>query len=196
MITQAKEIIKKNFILLWRSKNTVITIFFGPLILIFLLGLAFNNNELGNISIASYSERYNDLSNSLLNGFEKKDFNVIKTVSELECINSVKLGKNHLCIIMPADFGVTKNNELIVYIDQSKVNLVENIMNLLSEDIHEKTSKISLDLTSILLDKLEEVRLLNSNSSAVIYELKIINQNSNLIIDNTIINLNQLSLEL
>jgi hypothetical protein len=120
-IERFKEIIKKNFLLLWRSKDTVLTVFLGPLILIFLLGLAFDNTGLNKFSIASYSREYNNLSNSLLERLENNNFAVVKVESESECINTIKFGKNHLCIILPPNLEIEENNELIIYIDESKV---------------------------------------------------------------------------
>jgi ABC-type multidrug transport system permease subunit len=179
MINKFKEIIKKNFILLWRSKNSILTLFFGPLILIFLLGLAFNNVGLNKLSIAAYSEQYSILSNSLLERLEKNDFVVLRSLSESECIDSIKLGKNYICIIMPSNFGVYQNNELIVYIDKSKINLAGEIINLFSGEIKGKTSEISLDLTDILLERLNSAGLLSLESGIAVDELKSINIYSN-----------------
>jgi len=163
-----KEILKKNFLLLWRSKKTVLTVFLGPLILIFLLGLGFNNSGIKGISVASYSEEYNNLSNSLLGRLEDNGFAVVKTKSREGCIENIKLGKNHICMIFPPNFEVNKNNKLFIYLDKSKINLAENIINLFSHNVKGESFELSMDLTEVLLAKINLAKSLNTENMKIV----------------------------
>ncbi len=182
-LNKFKEISKKNFLLLWRSKKTVLTVFLGPLILIFLLGLGFNNSGMKGISIASYSEEYGNLSNSLMERLKDNGFAVLKTESREECIENIKQGKNHICMLFPADFDVNKNNKLIVYLDKSKVNLAENIINLFSHNIKGESFELGMDLTEILLEKINQAESLNSENIILISELEEENSDLNKTLD-------------
>ncbi|MBD3355229.1 hypothetical protein GF361_04560 [Candidatus Woesearchaeota archaeon] len=174
-INKFKEIIRKNFLLLWRSKRTILTIFLGPLILISLLGFAFNNTGLNKVSIISYSEEYSELSNALIERLKENNFALLKAESEEECISNVKLGRNHVCMILPPDFNINENNELIIHIDKSKVNFVGTIINMISYNIKDESSVLSLNLTGVLLDRLKSAEELSKESMGLVSEIKDIN---------------------
>ncbi|MBD3249149.1 hypothetical protein GF336_03830 [Candidatus Woesearchaeota archaeon] len=191
-INKFKEILKKNFILLWRSKNTVLAIFFGPLLLIFLLGLAFNNTGLNDISIACYSEEYNELSDALLDRLENNGFYVIKSESEAGCIDNIRMGRNHACLIIPSNLKIKESKGITAYVDKSKANLAEDIINLVSKDIEEESSRISLGLTEALLDRLEHISELSTRSSEKIDLLTENNADSKKMLEDTIRDVNRL----
>ena len=60
------EIIKKDFKLLVRSKSSALVVLLGPLLIIFLVGLAFNTSSMYNLKVSVYSESYSDLTNSVI----------------------------------------------------------------------------------------------------------------------------------
>jgi len=189
-----KGIIKKNFILLWRSKRAVLAILIGPLLLITLLGLAFNNTGLNKISIAAYSTAYNDMSNSLLDKLEENNLNIAKIDNEMECVDSIKLGRHHLCIIFPANFNIGQENSLVVYLDKSKVNLVGNIVSLLSSPIDDESAELSLDLTGVLLEKLTDANTVNLNNDELVFGIQSANTNSREKINKMIIDIGELNI--
>ena len=51
------KIIKKNLKLLIRSKGSALIIILGPLLVIFLVGIAFDNLNTFSLNIGTYSER-------------------------------------------------------------------------------------------------------------------------------------------
>ncbi|MBT3731146.1 hypothetical protein HN840_04115, partial [archaeon] len=57
-------ILSKNMRLLVRSKLSALIFFFGPLLLVFLVALAFNTSTLYDLNVATYSESYSELADS------------------------------------------------------------------------------------------------------------------------------------
>ena len=92
-------LIKKNFKLLIRSKFSALIILVGPLLIMLLTGLAFNNTNIYNINIGVFSEEYTEITDSFIEKLRIDQFIVLKTISESACINKIKEGEVHICVI-------------------------------------------------------------------------------------------------
>jgi ABC-type multidrug transport system permease subunit len=154
------KIIQKNLKLLIRSKSSALIIILGPLLVIFLVGIAFGNISKYSLNIGTYAESYTDITNSFVEKLREKEFRVQKLDTEELCVEQIKLGKLHTCIIFPPGLTLEsdKVNEIIFYVDYSKVNLIWMILETLSTKLEEQTTELSLDLTTNLLNKLETTR--------------------------------------
>lgn len=154
-IQKLKKIIQKNFKLLLRSKSSGLIVILGPLILITLIGLAFGNAESYSLTIGTYAEEYNELTESLVESL-KEEFTVDKKLSEEMCIEDVKIGEANVCIIFPKDLKVSEDTaqDIMFHIDYSDINLVYNVIESLSEKINVKSKALSEGLTSDLLTRI------------------------------------------
>jgi len=168
------KIIHKNFKLLIRSKSSALIIILGPLLVIFLVGIAFDNINKYSINIGTYSSKYNELTESFISKLQEKDYKVQKFNSEEECVESIKQSKIHTCIIFPPDIKIEPNkvNEITFYIDNSKINLVWMILDTLSSKLEERSSELSTDLTKGVLDKLDFTKQEISLDKPVVIDLQ------------------------
>jgi len=153
-------IIKKDFKLLLRSKSSALIIILGPILLILLVSFAFNTSSIYDIKVGVYSEKYTPASESVIAKLTDKEFRVIKEESATLCIEGVKSGKTHICVIIPPDLDTTKDtqNEITFHVDYSRVNLAWIILNVLYSKVEEQSSQWSFDLTMEVLNKLEETK--------------------------------------
>ncbi len=168
-------LIIKNFKLLIRSKTSALIVIFGPLLVIFLAGIAFDNTNTYSIKIGVYSSSYSSDAESFIEKLNQQEFKVIKTSSEDNCINEIKKGKLHTCIIFPPGLDiqdVEKQSEVVFYVDYSKINLVYMVMDTLSEKLEARSSEISKDLTNVILKRLEDTRVEIFNKNPVLANLK------------------------
>jgi len=151
------KIIKKNLKLLVRSKSSALIIILGPLLVIFLVGIAFDNLNKYSLNIGTYSESYSPLTESFITKLEGNKFKVQKISSEEECIDLIKKGKLNTCIVFPKDLklGSDRINEIVFHVDNSKINLVWMVLETISDKLAERSSELSRDLTADLLNKLE-----------------------------------------
>ena len=89
-------LIAKNFKLIAHSKTSVIALILAPIIIIFLLGLAFNTTNVYNLKVTVHSDHYTELADTLLSKLENKEFSVIKTDSAKECVEMIKAGESNI----------------------------------------------------------------------------------------------------
>ncbi|MAG47222.1 hypothetical protein CL617_01335 [archaeon] len=162
-------VILKDFKLLIRSRSSAVVVLLGPLLLMLLVGLAFNTSNLFDIKVATYSSAYNELSDSLIANLEDNSYKVFKIDNEQECINSVERGRNHVCAVIPGDLDVQNTEGAIVfYVDKTRVNIAGAIINSLSTKISLKSSEISTSLTNTLLTSLNDASVkLNEKKDAI-----------------------------
>ncbi len=173
------KIISKNFKLLLRSRSSSLIVILGPLVVILFAGIAFNNASTYNIKVGFYSPTYNDLTNSYINKIAAK-YPTTKYPSQESCIEDIKMGVVHTCVIFPENLGIQNNvsNDLVFYADYSRINLVYSVIETISSSISQRSSEISSDLTSILVTKLDYVRKEVSAKQANLDNLT--TQNSNI----------------
>jgi len=152
-------IVGKNMKIISRSKLSTFFVLLAPLLIVFLVGTAFNSNSLSNIKLGVYSAEYNELSNSIVTNLGGKQFVVQKMNSEQECINSVKAMTIHACIIFPKNMSIEKNNESIVlHIDNSRINIAYILINDINSKISEKGSELGMSMASDLLKALQQAK--------------------------------------
>jgi len=154
------KLIRKNLKLLIRSKSSALIVIFGPMLIIFLVGLAFDNANAYSVSIGAYSDSFNELSTTFLDKLGNENFGITKFSDEISCINAVEQGDTHLCIVFPGDFeyGAKSANDLVFHVDYSKINLVYAILDTVTSQVGEKTQELSKDLTNILLTVIKDTK--------------------------------------
>lgn len=160
MIRRLGKIIKKNIKVLLRSKSSALIVILGPLLVIFLVGVAFNNTETYSVRIGTYAASYSDLSNQINDNMVESGFKVTKYDSEADCIDAIKQTKIHTCMVYSDNLqsGIDGSNEVVFHIDYSKINLVWMILDTVSSQIESKATEISKDLSGVLLSKIEFTR--------------------------------------
>jgi len=151
------KIINKNFKLLIRSKSSALIIILGPLLVIFLVGVAFDNLNKFSLNIGTYSEEYSELSESFITKLEAQEFQVKKIDSIEDCTDQIKQGKLNICVVFPKGLVIEaeKSNEIEFHVDNSKINLVWMVLETISSKLDERSSELSTDLTANLLNKID-----------------------------------------
>ncbi|MEK6952002.1 MAG: hypothetical protein AABX29_03230, partial [Nanoarchaeota archaeon] len=150
-------IIIKNIKLIARSKSSSIIVLLGPLLIIVLIGTAYNTSSIYDIRIGAYSGEYSDLSNSILEIIGKQ-FTVIKMDSKEECVSSLKSSLIHVCALIPSKLEVGSGEPIDFNVDQSRVNLVWIVIDAISTEVSSKKSELSLQMTTSILNVLDDAR--------------------------------------
>ncbi len=138
-------IIQKNMKRLFRSRNSSFVIIFGPLLIILLVGLAFNNTIQYTFTVGVYSPEYNDFVDSYIDQLRSKQFNTYKYKTLAGCTADIRRGLLHTCIEFPEEFslGTNKTNNLMIYADTSNLNFVEIVIDAVSAKISSRTEEVS-----------------------------------------------------
>ncbi len=206
-------IIVKNIKILIRSKSSALIVILGPLIIVTLIGLAFNSSSIYDVKIGVYSDKYSELSNSIVDQLNGKQYSIEKADSRDICIDKIKKSEYDMCLVFSGDMAVDniKINKITFYVDYTRVNLVYAIMDDIASKLSKTTDKLSLELTQTLVNQLDStkdelaqkissVTALGANNRNMY--IKIINLNSkitnvnlsyddNMKVDNIVIQLNQ-----
>jgi ABC-type multidrug transport system permease subunit len=168
------KIIRKNLKLLLRSKITAVVVLLAPLLIIGLVGFAFNNNALSQLNIAIYTPDNSGLTPEFVAQLKENKFDVTNSVSQEECIDAVRQGTAHTCIVFPPEFLVEKNQtkEIVFYADYSRTNFVNSIINTILSNLNVQTSEVSKDLTTKILTTLDEVQKTNQDLLLTVAKMK------------------------
>ena len=177
-MNKIESILKKDLLVLIMSKWWVLVVIIGPLLVIFLSGVAFDNLNEYRLNIGIYSPTYTELTNSFISKLNTGEFRTLKAKSEEECIDYIKLGMSHACIIFPADLALgASNKELVIFIDYSRLNLAWVVRDRLFSRVEEKSTEITMQLTDNLLSRLLIVRNEISNDMPLIVMMDELGQN-------------------
>jgi ABC-type multidrug transport system permease subunit len=168
------KIISKNFKLLTRSKASSLIVIFGPLLLIFLVGVAFDTTNTYNINIGVYSQQFNNVTESFVNKLNQNNFKVHKYDSEDKCIEHIRTGRVHTCVVFPPnmEFRTGVTNEIVFHIDYTKINLVWIILDTISTQLSATESEVSEELANIILSRLYGAQQKLNDKKAALSDLK------------------------
>ncbi len=148
------KIIYKNLKLLMRSKLSSFIIVFGPLIIMLLVGVSFNRDTTEfNLNLGVYAKEKTPLIQSFIDKLNSENYIITEFSTSGGCVDEIKYGEIHTCIVFPDEFEVRNNqkNLVKVYVDQSKINLVYLVLGTIQQSFSNRSEEISLDLTSQIL---------------------------------------------
>lgn len=173
-------LIVKNYKLMIRSKTSSLIFFFGPLFIIFFVGLGFNTSTLYDLSVATYSESYSPLSESMVANLTGSMYNIEKMPSELECIDAVKFQSYHVCIVFPKDMALdnSANNNIILYVDNSRLNIADMISERLSAKVAVRADELSSGMVSQILGAIDSINKEAAQGKSYITALETNNKKS------------------
>ncbi len=166
------EMIKKNFLVLIRSRSSALVILLGPFFIIFLIGAAFNTSNLHGIRVGIYAAEENAVFDQILDSLQDNDFAVTQASTEEECINLVKSGGAHLCISFPGSLSEDAlARQIIFHVDYSKVNLVFTILNVITGEVEDISTDLSVEYTKLLIEQMNATAAKISQKASLISDL-------------------------
>ena len=119
---------KKNLKLLFRSKSSSLIVFFAPLLTILILGLSYNNSPQYGLNIGIVAPSMSSDVDGVIKALQEQEFRVITYDHNLEeCVDDIKTGAVHTCMVLPESFQVEDNTpkEVVFHLDPSKINSLE-----------------------------------------------------------------------
>ena len=166
-------LIMKDIKLMMRSKSSSLIIIFGPLIVIFLVGMAFNTSSMHDLRIATYSDSYSKLSDSIINHLQDEQYSTFKTENLEDCTDGVRLGKFHACAVFSPNMavGAETQNSIKINVDESRMNLAHMIELTIQKKVSAETTKISEGLTGNIVSTMFNTRDVLSEKKGLIASL-------------------------
>lgn len=153
-------LILKDIKLLIRSKSSSLVVIFGPLLIIFLVGMAFNTASLYDLRISTYSDSYSELSDSIISHLKDEQYSTFKVESLEACIEGIKLGKFHACAVFSSNMAIGNElqNTIQVYVDESRMNLAHMIQYSIQKKVSTESARISKGLTGNIVTTMFNTR--------------------------------------
>lgn len=163
-------LISKNIKQLIRSKTSALIILIGPLLLIALLGLAFNNVNEYALNIGVFSQEYSETTNAYISSIQSSNYIITNLETESDCINAVKDTSLHACIIFPKDMQINSRvkPEINFYVDSTNEIIVHNVISTISSKFNTKTQEFSQGLVS---DVITVINSIDSDSKELNLEI-------------------------
>jgi len=174
-------LIKKNFKLIIRSKSSALMIVLGPLLLIILVGAAFNTASIYGIRVGAFSESYSALSEAVIYELNQDNYATQKVETEQACIDGIRNGVFHVCAIFPKDLKASDGGQITFYVDNTKTNIVYLITETISAQIGKKSQDLSFQLTKGVTDTLEDIKTEIIDKEALVNQIKSTNQNQQVV---------------
>lgn len=153
-------LIKKNILVLVRARTSALIIVLGPLLVILLAGLAFDNSNTYSVKLGVFSSQYNDLSNSFVERLTQNNFGVNRYDTSTDCITAIGTGEINGCVVFSPGFALATEgaNEITVHVDYSRINLVWTVLGVMTENVGGKTQELSTNLTGVILQTLDATK--------------------------------------
>lgn len=163
--------ILKDIKLLIRSKSSSLVVIFGPLLVIFLVGMAFNTSSLYDLKIATYSEAYSELSDSIIAFLQDEQYSTIKTETLDDCMDGVRLGKFHACAVFSTNMAIGGEASIKINVDESRMNLAHMIELTIQKKVSAETTRISEGLTGNIVTTMFNTRDVLVEKKSIISQL-------------------------
>lgn len=148
-------IIIKNLKIVFRSWTSILLLILGPMILILILGFAFQGDELHDIRMGVYAKDYG-MVDPLLKELQSPEVEIMKFRSQGACILAMNHSLTHLCVEFTPDFeydlakGEAGEGLIIFHYDNSRYNLIKFILDYMEERISITSEAITLEATQAI----------------------------------------------
>lgn len=175
-----KLLVKKNLQLLFRSKTSLLVFLLGPLLLVLLAGLAFDTTQLHKLQVGYFEDGESEIKEVFLGKLAKTSFKTVSFHQEETCLKALKLGDTHACL------GFIGEDELTIYADYSKLNLVWEVLHIMSNEISLTSSELSLETATNLVKRFEYAQQELRKNKDIIISFTTDNEESNRMIEDII----------
>jgi ABC-type multidrug transport system permease subunit len=166
------KIIFKNLKIILRSPSTIVLLILAPMILMFLIGLSYNNNgKLTDTSVGIYGDGIEFFENNYVEflRYENKD----NQINNRNCIRDLKLGKVELCIYVQTqqENGVLQSAQLVYIKDNTRSRIADILINMFERILKDKTEKISTNTVSEILSEVDSTLTIVNDSRIFVKEI-------------------------
>jgi len=151
----------KNFKVLMRSKGSALMVLLAPLLIVLIIGLSFAGKVENTLDVGLYlNGNNNELTNRFVTNLNTSDKSLTIFPTEQSCINAIKESVVVTCIVFPKNFVISDNNtnEVTFYVDESRMNLVYQLISSITLNVGGESGEISKEITQRLLMIVDETK--------------------------------------
>lgn len=171
---KAGSMIKKNLKLLFRNKGSALVVLLAPLLIVLIIGFSFSGQEEVVLNIGVHAPDNTELTQRFMQNLNTSEIELIEYSSLDDCTSGVEQSVVLACILFPDNFKLEtgKTNNVTFYVDESRINLVHQLIAKLSINLDIESSEVTEELTTRLLEILETTSYEVQESIATIVSVK------------------------
>ncbi|MFW6282601.1 MAG: ABC transporter permease [Minisyncoccales bacterium] len=159
MIRNFFSCVEKDFKVFGRSKISAVITVAVPLLIVLLISMAFSSGSFHGIKIGTYSPEESELTQSIINNFEKEGYIINEYGSVSDCENSVKKERTQICVAFPENFSEQGSYDSIdFYVDESRMNIAYTLIEKIKSEISTKSSSLSYEMVEDLVEGLDKTK--------------------------------------
>ncbi len=171
-------LVKLNLARLRREGTPMILGIVGPVLAVLLLSLAIGGGQQG-LSVGAYAPAKSDLSAQVLTALSDNGMSVTEMTNSSDCVDSVRTGKHHVCLLFSQPFGVfAENNTVTIVLDSTNIPLAGSVAGVVEAGIENRSFELSLNITKQLVSALDEVRQRIADSKSGLVKLSTAQDNA------------------
>lgn len=137
-------IVQKNLRLVFRNWTAFLLLIVGPMLLILIVGYAFQGEDLHDIVLGVHAASDGE-SSTIINALSSQEVRVVYFPQIAHCIATMNHSAVHICADFSSDFQEGAG-EITFYYDTTRYNLVRYILEYLQERVALTSEQISLEL--------------------------------------------------
>jgi ABC-type multidrug transport system permease subunit len=137
-------IVQKNLRLVFRNWTSFLLLILGPMLLILIVGYAFQGEDLHDIALGVHAAPGADI-RAVIDALSSQEIHVVYFPQITHCIAAMNHSEIHICADFSSDFQEGAG-EITFYYDTTRYNLVRYILEYLQERVALTSEKISLEL--------------------------------------------------
>lgn len=141
---------------LWRSKVALLIALLGPVVVLLLAGYAFSGSY--GLRVGAFPNQQSPLGTQMTASLQQNGIDVQMFTSEDECVDAVRSGDRHVCLLFSVPFGPGENSTLTLVLDGSNLALTGILSDGLYGSIQQESFAVSTSLASKMAGAIEAIR--------------------------------------
>ncbi len=170
-------ILKKNLLIVFRSWASILLLVLGPMILILIIGFAFNGDELHDIKMGAVTSNMTR-AGPILTAFASENVTLVVYSTQEECISAMNQSSVHLCTVFSENFRLDPlTNQLkgtiTFYYDNSRYNLIKFLLEYIKENIALTSEQISLGASEQIIQDVQSFVFFMGDTNRQLAQFKV-----------------------
>ncbi|MDK2907677.1 MAG: type transport system permease protein [Candidatus Woesearchaeota archaeon] len=164
----------KNLKILFRSWGSALIVLIAPLLIVLIIGASLSSSETTKLNIGFSGNSTGELSQRILDSLNSSDNDLIYFPEIFSCKRAIELGVVSACVNIPQNLSLDHNarNVLDFYVDESRMNLVYEVINSIQTDVQSESKEITEEIGSKLISILQMSQQMVDESISQLNELE------------------------
>jgi ABC-type multidrug transport system permease subunit len=147
----------KNVKVLFRSWGSALIVLVAPLLIVLIIGASLSSPGTSKLNIGFSGNATGELNQRIIESLNSSDNNLVYFSDISSCKRAIELGAVSACVNIPQNLSLdpSARNVLDFYVDESRMNLVYEVINSIRTDVQSESAEITKEIGSKLLSILQ-----------------------------------------